>query len=78
VEENTILVKEDETKDEGIFMMPNECITLDNDMVWYLNTTASNHMCGHKHLFVVSFEDSMKVPKMEKKVLWRMSIMYMT
>lgn len=41
-----------------------------NDMVWYLDTGASNHMCGHKHLFVniqeiedghVSFGDSMKV-----------------
>jgi len=40
-------------------------------MVWYLDTSASNHMCRHTHLFVdileiedghVSFGDSTKVP----------------
>lgn len=72
VEESENLVKEDETKDEGILMMTNEDITLDNDMVWYLDTGASsNHMYRHKHLFVniqeiedghASFGDSMKVP----------------
>ena len=43
---------------------------MDSDMVWYLDTGASNHMCGHKHLFLdiqeiedehVSFGDSTKV-----------------
>jgi len=52
-------------------MMANEGITINNDMVWYLDTGASNHMCGHKHLFVdiqeikdghVSFGNSTKVP----------------
>jgi len=70
VEVNVNLVEEDETKDEGILMIVNEGITLDNDTVWYLNTGASNHMCGHKCLFVyiqeiedihVSFGDSTKV-----------------
>jgi len=71
VEGNTNLVKEDETKDEGILMMANEGITLDSDMVWYMDTGASNYMCIRKHLFAdiqefedeyVSFEDSTKVP----------------
>ena len=44
---------------------------MDSDMVWYLDTGASNHMCGHKHLFLdiqkiedghVSFGDSIKLP----------------
>jgi len=58
-------------KDEGILMMANGGITMDNDMVWYIDTGASNHMCRHKHLFVdireikdghVTFGDSTKVP----------------
>jgi len=57
-------------KDEGIFMMTNEDVALDNVMIWYLDTGASNNMCGHKHLFLdiqeiedghVSFGDSTKV-----------------
>jgi len=51
MEGNTNLVKEDETKDERILMMVNKGVTLDSDMVWYLDTSTSNHMCGHKHLF---------------------------
>jgi len=71
VEENANLVEEDETKDEGILMMANEDFNLDSDMVQYLDTGASNHMCEHKHLFLdiqeiegehVSFGDSTKVP----------------
>ena len=71
MEENANLVEEDETKDEGILMMDNEDVTLDSDMIWYLDTGVSNHMCGHKHLFLdiqeiedghVSFGDSTKVP----------------
>jgi len=71
VEENANIVEKDETKEEGILMMANKGVTLDSDMVWYLDTGASNHMCGHKHLFLdiqeiedghVSFGDSAKVP----------------
>jgi len=67
VEEDANLVEED----EGILMMANEGILTNNDMVWYLDTSASNHMYAHKHLFVdireiedrhMSFGDSTKVP----------------
>ena len=70
MEENANLVAEDETKDDGVLMMAHEGTTPDSDMVWYLDTGASNHMCGHKHLFVdmqevedghVSFGDASKV-----------------
>jgi len=63
-------MEEDETKDEGILMMANESFTLDSDMVWYLDTSVSNHVCGHKNLFLykqetedghVSFGNSTKV-----------------
>jgi len=71
VEENANLVEEDEKKDEGILMMENEGITLNSDILWYLETGAMNRMCEHKHLFIdiqdindghVSFGDSTKVP----------------
>jgi len=45
VEENENLVKEEETKNEGgILVMAN--------IVWYPNIGASNHIWGHKHLFL--------------------------
>jgi len=68
--EESNLVEGDEIKDEGILTMANEGITLNSDMVWYLDNGASNHMCRHKHLFIdiheikdghVSFGDSTKV-----------------
>ena len=71
MKENENLMEKDEIKDEEILMMANEGVILDSVTVWYLNTSASNHMCGHKHLFVdiqeiedghVSFGDSTNVP----------------
>ena len=55
-------------------MAQNE-INTNNDDVWYLDSGASNHMCGYKHLFKdtkrvedgnVSFRDASKV-KVEGK-----------
>jgi len=52
-------------------MMTNGGITLNSDMVWYLDIGASNHICRAKHLFTdieeiedgyVSFGDSTKFP----------------
>jgi len=51
-------------------MMAYEGNTSSSDMVWYLDTSVSNHMCGYKHLFPniqviedehVSFGDSTNV-----------------
>jgi len=56
--------------------MANKGITTNNDMVWYLDTGVSNHMCGYKHLFVdiqeiedkhLSYGDSTKVPIKDKE-----------
>ncbi|GJX66593.1 putative nucleotidyltransferase, ribonuclease H, partial [Tanacetum coccineum] len=69
VEENMNLVTEEEIKDEFL-LMANINTNIDSESIWYLNTGASNHMCGHKHLFKglqavkdghVSFRDASKV-----------------
>jgi hypothetical protein len=69
MEETTNLATEDEVK-EGLLLMAHNEVDTDNNTVWYLDSGASNHMCGHKHLFKemrkvedghVSFEDASKV-----------------
>ncbi|GJR15369.1 retrovirus-related pol polyprotein from transposon TNT 1-94, partial [Tanacetum coccineum] len=69
VEENTNLVTEEEVKDEFL-LMANINTNIDSESIWYLDTGACNHMCGHKHLFKelqvikyghVSFGDASKV-----------------
>ncbi|KAI5445068.1 hypothetical protein KIW84_013357 [Lathyrus oleraceus] len=73
VEETTNLTLEAEANEGFLLMAQNEINS--NDNVWYLNSGASNHMCGHKHLFKemrkiedgnVSFGDASKV-KVEGK-----------
>ncbi|GKF91321.1 hypothetical protein Tco_0275022, partial [Tanacetum coccineum] len=49
------LVTEEEIKDEFL-LMANINTNIDSESIWYLNTDASNHMCGH-----VSFRDASKV-----------------
>ncbi|KAB5529592.1 hypothetical protein DKX38_019673 [Salix brachista] len=70
VEENVNLVTEEETREDGVLMMAYKNTVSDNNIVWYLDTGASNHMCGHKHLFKemrevedghVSFGDASKI-----------------
>jgi hypothetical protein len=70
VEENTNLVTEEEARVDGLVMMANQDTIPDSDTVWYLDTGASNHMTGHKHLFTemqevkdgnVSFGDASKI-----------------
>ncbi|GJZ27480.1 retrovirus-related pol polyprotein from transposon TNT 1-94 [Tanacetum coccineum] len=69
VEENMNLVTEEETKEEFL-LMANINTNIDSESIWYLDTGASNHMRGHKHLFKelqvvkdghVSFRDASKV-----------------
>lgn len=70
VEENANLVAEMETRENGVLMMAYRKTVSDSDTVWYLDTGASNHMCGNKHLFKeirevedrhVSFGDASKI-----------------
>jgi hypothetical protein len=74
VEETTNLVLEAEAN-EGFLLMAQNDIKTNIDTMWYLDSGASNHMCGHKHLFKemqkiedghVSFGDASKV-KVEGK-----------
>ena len=69
VEGTTNLAMEDVT-DEGLLLMAQDEENINNDTLWYLDSGASNHMCGHEHLFKemqktkdghVSFGDASKV-----------------
>ncbi|XP_071714530.1 uncharacterized protein [Rutidosis leptorrhynchoides] len=75
IEENTNLVTEE---NESILMMAYEDSIPNKDIEWYLDTGASNHMCGHKNWFVdmqeiedghVSFGDASKT-KVKGKGRW--------
>ncbi|GKE19518.1 hypothetical protein Tco_1427095, partial [Tanacetum coccineum] len=80
VEESTNLMTEEDVKVDGIVMMAyevdgtvmmaNEEVAPEIDTIWYLDTAASNHMCGDKIFFVemkevvdgrVAFGDESKV-----------------
>ena len=69
VEGATNLALEDVTN-EGLLLMAQDEENINNDTLWYLNSGASNHMCGHEYLFKemqkiedghVSFGDASKV-----------------
>jgi hypothetical protein len=69
VEETTNLALEDETN-EGFLLMAQNEVKINNDTLWYLDSGASNHMCGQEYLFKemqkiedghVSFGDALKV-----------------
>ncbi|XP_022928018.1 uncharacterized protein LOC111434928 [Cucurbita moschata] len=56
--------------DEGLLLMAQDEENINNDILWYLDLGASNHMCDHEHLFKemqkiedghVSFGDASKV-----------------
>ena len=69
IEETTNLALEDETN-EGVLLMAQNEVNINNATLWYLDSGASNHMCGHGYLFKemqkiedghVSFGDASKV-----------------
>lgn len=70
VVENSNLIKEEESSENGFLLMAYHEAKADDDSVWYLDTGASNHMSGQKHLFVgmkevenghVSFGDASRI-----------------
>ncbi|KAI5402444.1 hypothetical protein KIW84_050167 [Lathyrus oleraceus] len=74
VEETSNFALESESN-EGFLLMAQKEEDAESDTMWYLDSGASNHMCGHKHLFKelktvedghVSFGDASKV-KVEGK-----------
>ena len=50
VEGITDLALEDVTN-EGLLLMAQNEDNINNDTLWYLDSGASNHMCGHEYLF---------------------------
>jgi hypothetical protein len=50
VKEIINLVTEEETK-EWLLMMAYDVKDTNNEIIWYINTGVSNHMCEYKHLF---------------------------
>ena len=69
MEGTTNLALEDVTNEDLLLMAQNED-NINNNILWYLDSGASNHMCGHKYIFKemqkiedghVSFGDASKV-----------------
>ena len=63
-------VKEEEKEDDGLLLLACKEAASDKESVWYLDTGASNHMCGRKEMFTklneivkgkVSFGDNSKI-----------------
>ncbi|KAJ3701279.1 hypothetical protein LUZ61_004984 [Rhynchospora tenuis] len=62
--------KKEEKIGDGVVLLASKEATPNQETVWYLDTGASNHMCGYKHMFAemqevvdghVSFGDASKV-----------------
>nr|XP_010938908.1 uncharacterized protein LOC105057888 [Elaeis guineensis] len=69
VHEKVNYAKKEEGED-GILLLAEKGEEASNENIWYLDTGASNHMCGYKHMFKeldetvegnVSFGDTSKV-----------------
>jgi len=50
VEETINLALEDK-KNESILLMAQNEVNINDATLWYLDSGASNHMCGNKYLF---------------------------
>jgi hypothetical protein len=63
-----------EEKVDDVLMMTNNELNLGSETIWYPDTGTSNHMSGHKNLFIemeeiagtVSFGDVLKVEVKDK------------
>jgi gag-polypeptide of LTR copia-type len=51
VEENANFVAKEEVKNNDVVLLANKENDPGKENVWYLDTGASNHMCGYKHMF---------------------------
>jgi hypothetical protein len=51
VEENANFVAKEETENNDGVLLTNKENYLEKEDVWYLDISASNHICGYKHMF---------------------------
>jgi hypothetical protein len=51
VEENTNFIAKEETENNDVVLLANKENGPEKENVWYLDTGASNHMCGYKYIF---------------------------
>jgi hypothetical protein len=70
VEENANFIAKEEVENNDVVLLANKENGPEKENVWYLDTGASNHMCGYKHMFTelkevanghISFSDASKV-----------------
>jgi hypothetical protein len=70
VEENANFVAKEEVENNDVVLLTNKENSPEKENIWYLDTGASNHMCGYKYMFTelkevanghVSFGDTSKV-----------------
>jgi hypothetical protein len=70
MEENANFVAKEEIENNDVVLLANKENYLEKEDVWYLDTGASNHICGYKHMFTelkeianghVSFSNIFKV-----------------
>jgi hypothetical protein len=70
MEENANFVAKEETENNDVVLLANKENGPEKENVWYLDTGASNHMCGYKYMFTklkeiadghISFDDASKV-----------------
>jgi hypothetical protein len=49
--ENANFVAKEETENNDVVLLANKENSPEKENVWYLDTYASNHMCGYKYMF---------------------------
>jgi hypothetical protein len=74
-----MMKKKEEKGGDGVVLLASKEVDPNNESVWYLNTGASNYMCGYKYIFIeieeivddhVSYRDALQVKvKRQCKIL---------